>query len=118
MSTARECAPERRESDAPALLALVQEVAANVRNLDERLTVHMHSEPLEMAHTVAGIMNKSFPGGDPEGHRIAHEQQMAAIADRAKFWKTMLFEVTKYGLLGVVGWLAFVVWSAFIKGPK
>ena len=108
--------PERRETD--AMLALVKSIDSRLAALDTKLTDHIKTEPQEWADLLEDMMGKAFPNGDPEGHREAHESQMAAIRDRAAFWKTMLIEVSKYGILGVLGWLVFHAWAAFVKGPQ
>ena len=125
LSPSRDFIPERRESDAPALLLLVQQVATdmrsldgNLRNLDNKLSVHMTNETKELADAMADILTKSFPEGDAPGHRVLHEAQIAAMAAKAEFWKKLVFEITKYGLIGLIGWLAFVAWTAFLKGPS
>ena len=96
----------RRENDS-ALLTLMHQIRDDLR-------VHMESEDMRFE----SILQRSFPGGDPVGHRVAHEAQMQAVLDRAQFWKTMRFEIAKYGLLGLLGWGAVALWLAFLKGPK
>ncbi len=108
--------PERR-TDSAALLVLVQQVHADVQVFSRRLDEQRHAESLALAEAVATLMVKSFPEGDADGHRKAHEAQMQAIENRAEFWKKMLFEVSKYGLIGVLGWLALKIWVAFLAGP-
>ena len=109
--------PERR-ADTAALLVLVQQVHADVQVFSKRLDEQRRDEALQLAEAVATLMIKSFPDGDADGHRKAHEAQMAAIEARAEFWRKLLFEVTKYGLVGVVGWLALKIWVAFLAGPE
>lgn len=108
----------RQPTDDKSLIALVQLVHDDVRNFSKELSDQKRDEALLLAEAVAALMIKSFPQGDADGHKKAHEEQMKAIEDRAKFWRSMLFEVTKYGLLGVVGWLALKLWVAFLAGPK
>lgn len=108
---------ERRAEDG-ALLMLVKQVHEGQQALDEKLTQHMTNETRELAEAVSDMMKRSFPGGDPDGHRRAHEAQIAAIEARAEFWKKLLFELTKYGLIGLAGWLFIIVWTALLKGPK
>ena len=109
--------PERR-ADTAALLVLVQQVHADVQVFSRRLDDQRHAESLALAEAVASLMIRSFPEGDADGHRKAHEAQMLAIEARAEFWKKMLFEVGKYGILGVLGWLALKIWVAFLAGPE
>lgn len=96
----------------------IKTVKTGVTALDSRLSKHMTDETLELAEAIAAIMNKSFPEGDPHGHRRHHELSIKAAEDKAAFWKKMRDEVAKYGLIGIVGWLAFVAWAAFVKGPR
>lgn len=109
--------PERR-ADTAALLVLVTQVHADVQTFGKQLQDQRRDEALALAEAVATLMIKSFPEGDADGHRKAHEAQMQAIEARAEFWRKMLFEVSKYGLLGVLGWLALKVWVAFLAGPE
>ena len=51
-----------------------------------------------------------FPLDDPDGHRRAHEMFIEQARDRAQFWKKMRDEVSKYGLLGVVGFICLWIW--------
>lgn len=109
-------------SEVTVLLSLlhddVKTVKVGITALDTRLSNHMKDETLELAEAIASIMNKSFPEGDPLGHRKHHELSIKAAEDKAAFWKRMRDEVTRWGLLGVLGWLSFVAWTAFIKGPR
>lgn len=120
---------ERRSTDAILLLVqtvhedvlAVREAVQHVRNavdsVEVELANHIAIEPKMLATLVQTLMDKAFPAGDPAGHCEAHEAQMQLVRDRAKFWKDLAFEVSKWGLLGVIGWLAFHAWVAFVKGP-
>ena len=96
----------------------VQYVKAAQKSMGETLAAHIETEPAEWAELLKDLSNNAFPSGDPEGHRKYHEDEMAMVAARAEFWKKMLFEVSKYGVIGVVGWLAYTVWAAFLNGPS
>ena len=110
--------PPERRADTAALLVLVQQVHADVQVFSKRLDEQRHSESLALAEAVSTLMIRSFPEGDADGHKKAHEAQMKAIEARAEFWKKMLFEITKYGVIGVLGWLALKLWVAFLAGPS
>ena len=96
----------------------LQEVKAEQKKQGQTLTDHIATEPEEWAELLKDTLVCAFPGGDAEGHRRYHEETISAIEARSKFWKQMLFEVTKYGLFGVIGWLAYTVWVAFLHGPQ
>ena len=114
--------PPRHPSDAMIILSLLHEdvktVKVSITALDDRLSKHMTDETTELAAAIADIMQKSFPEGDPSGHRKHHELSIKAAEDKAAFWKKMREEVSKYGLISLIGWLSFVAWAAFVKGPK
>jgi hypothetical protein len=95
----------------------LQEVRAVQGSMQTTLTNHIATEPEEWAAQLSGLLAEAFPDGDPEGHRKYHEETIKALEARSEFWRKMLFEVTKYGLFGVLGWLAYTVWAAFLHGP-
>lgn len=115
--------PERR-SETSALLALLQTVHDDVKamhqnyvDLDHKLTQHMADETMELATEIAKVMSDAFPEGDPKGHRRHHEAVIAKAEARAAFWKKLLEEISKYGLIGFLGWLVTLAWSGFVQGP-
>lgn len=115
--------PERR-AETSALLALLQTVHDDVKklqqnnvDLDHKLTQHMTEETMELAAEITKLMADAFPEGDPKGHRKHHEAVIAKAEARAAFWKKILEELSKYGLLGFLGWLVTLAWSGFIQGP-
>ncbi len=82
------------------------------------LATHIMDEPNMFARAITVAMERAFPAGDPDGHRKAHEASIQAYEARAEFWKKMAFEITKYGLFGLLGWLTYVIWTAFLQGPQ
>lgn len=63
-------------------------------------------------------MAEAFPDGDPRGHRAAHESYIKEAAEKAEFWATMRKELGKWGLIGFISWAAYILWQAFLLGPK
>lgn len=106
-----------RRADNPALLILVQQVHADVKEFQKQLDQQRHDDALALAEAVVALTLKAFPEGDVDGHRMMHEKQMQALENRNEFWKKMLFEVSKYGLIGVIGWGVLKLWTAFLAGP-
>lgn len=104
-------------ADRSALMLLLQTVHTDVRSMRSELAEHIANEPEDWAKVVKKISEDAFPDGDADGHRKAHEAQMTAIMNRAEFWRKMAFEITKYGLIGLLGWLAVHAWLAFLQGP-
>ena len=104
----------RVEHDATILLLRV--VHDKIEKMDEKLTAHITDETLTLAAEIAHLMNKSFPQGDPEGHRAYHEASIKRAEANAEFWSKMRFEISKWGLIGFSGWfigmIAVSVWKA------
>jgi hypothetical protein len=114
-----------RRSDDTVLLLLVQkihedvkEVRSDVTGLTTRLDVHMHNETLALAEAVATLMVKSFPQGDPDGHKALHEADIQAAKDKAEFWKKMRFELSRAGLLAFLIWAGVQIWKGALAGPS
>jgi len=103
----------------------VQSVSVEVKELNTRLSNHMHDETLELAEAVTALMVKAFAGGDPGVHKAWHEAQIQEALARAEaarvkkeFWGKLMFELAKFGLLGFVGWVVLTLWRGFLVGPK
>jgi hypothetical protein len=99
------------------ILMLIQQIHDNVNAMDGRLTEHMKQETQELAAAMVKATNAAFPAGDPDGHRRHHEAVIAKAEASAKFWQTMITELSKWGLIGFAGWAAFALWQAFLAGP-
>lgn len=100
-------------------------LSKDVKGLNARLSNHMHDETLELAEAVTALMVKAFAGGDPGVHKAWHEAQIQEALSKAEaakekrdFWKKMMFELTKAGLLGFAGWMLITLWRGFLLGPK
>jgi hypothetical protein len=57
-------------------------------------------------------IEKGFPDGDPDGHRRHHEALIRKAIARAVFWEKLLAELSKWGILGVIGFIGTAVWIA------
>lgn len=95
----------------------LQELKSEQKEIKQTIADHIETEQKEWADLMRETLGCAFPNCDPEGHRRYHEDTISAMEARSKFWKQMLFEVTKYGLFGVLGWLAYTLWAAFLHGP-
>ena len=108
--------------DDPILLRLITQIHESQIELDRKLTKHMVGEPKEIADSIAGALTKmmadAFPDGDSDGHRRRHESELKRLESRAKFWGTMATEISKWGLIGFLGWAVYALWQAFLLGPR
>ncbi len=109
-----------RRADASASASIVftlNRLDKTVRQLDVCMAENMKEHRQELAEAVAEIMKKSFPEGDPDGHRRHHEAVIKAAEDKSKFWADMRLSVAKWGVIGFLGWLALNSWTGFLQGP-
>lgn len=107
----------RRNNDV-ALLMLVEKIHHDVNILSTRLDVHMHDETLALAEAVTSLMIKSFPQGDPDGHKALHEADIQAAKDKAEFWRKMRFELSRAGILAFLVWAGVQLWKGALAGPS
>lgn len=93
--------------------AKLDTIATAVQTTAAELRAHTDGETARIAAIAAG-----FPDSDPVGHRRYHEAEIRRAEERAQFWGKLRLELTKWGLLGFLGWVAVTLWHEFIKGPK
>jgi len=102
--------PERRQAalteDRVALM-IQEAVSKALSSHEQHLTLHMDKQFAMLRQTFAD----AFPGGDPHGHRIAHEKQIANATwwDKAK--GDAFSKVTAAGLWAIVVFLAVAAWE-------
>ncbi|MFN4063432.1 MAG: hypothetical protein ACK4JA_04495 [Parazoarcus communis] len=87
------------------------------RRIAQRLAEHAavekadRDELLDEVRALRALLTSAFPGGDPDGHRRAHEEAIAFFRD----WNLLMKEIrnkTLVGLVwGVIGLIGLSVWS-------
>lgn len=93
--------------------AKLDTIASAVQTTASELRAHTEGEAARIAAIAAG-----FPDSDPIGHRRYHEAEIRRAEEKAQFWGKLRLELTKWGLLGFLGWAAVSLWQEFLKGPK
>lgn len=102
--------PERRQAalteDRVALM-IQEAVSKALAAHEQHLTLHMDRQFASLKQTFAD----AFPGGDPHGHRLAHEKQIRTATwwDKAK--SDAFSKVTAAGLWAIVVFLAVAAWE-------
>lgn len=104
---------ERRSRTEDAILLHIQELKAGQIDLNKKMTYHHEIFRKEVETAVERVFDRSFPDGDPEGHRKIHESWIAEAASRASFWEEMRLAGAKWLGLGALGFLASAIWIAF-----
>lgn len=104
--------PERRTAslteDRVALM-IQEAVQAALRNHEQHLTAHMDKQFAALRQS----FNDAFPGGDPHGHRMAHERFIA----QATWWERVkgdaASKLATAGIWAVCGFFALAAWEYF-----
>lgn len=96
-------------------------LAAHISEENERYAA-IQDALEELKAMMAGVNTafvKDEESGKPDyaGHAAAHKAWIEAQKARKEFWAKLTFELTKYGLIGLVGYLVVnVIWPAIVKG--
>lgn len=102
--------PERRQAalteDRVALM-IQEAVSKALAAHEQHLTLHMDRQFASLKQTFAD----AFPGGDPHGHRLAHEKQIRTASwwDKAK--SDAFSKLTAAGAWAIVAFLAVAAWE-------
>lgn len=102
--------PERRQAaltEDKVTLMIQEAVSKALTTHEQHLTLHMDRQFALLRQSFAD----AFPGGDPHGHRIAHERQIANASwwDKAK--SDAFSKVTAAGLWAIVVFLCVAAWE-------
>lgn len=100
------------------VIELVKQIHASQVTLDAKLTRHMSEETHELAEAIADLIKDSFPEGDPSGHRKYHEASIKKAEAQAEFWNDLKKSVARWGVVGVLGFIALASWKALLLGPR
>lgn len=86
--------------------------------LEEKETVKELQGFIERLDSKVSDFISAFPDGDATSHRIAHEVQMKLARESHDFWSKIKFTLVALLLTAATSWVVFVVWKAFLIGPK
>ena len=103
---------ERRGSE--IVLGIVQQI----NDMHTDLKNHIKDEQEDIALAVANIVTRSFPDGDPEGHKRHHEAVIKQQEAKADLYSFLLKEGLKYGLITCLCWIGYSIWQGFILGIR
>ena len=102
--------PERRDqalTEDRVKLMIADAVQQALTNHEQHLMAHMDRQFAALRQSFAD----AFPGGDPHGHRVAHERQIANATWWDKVKGDAVGKATAAGLWAVVAFLAIGVWE-------
>ncbi len=102
--------PERRTTaitEDRVKLMIAEAVQQALTNHEQHLVAHMDKQFAGLRLTFA----EAFPGGDPHGHRLAHERQIANASWWDKVKSDAFAKTAGFGLWAVVVFLAIAAWE-------
>ena len=103
--------PERRDSaltEDRVKLMISEAVQQALASHEQHLTLHMDRQFAALKQTFA----EAFPGGDPHGHRIAHEKAIRNATGWDKLKAEVAGKVLTAGVWVAIAWTALALWEA------
>ena len=104
--------PERRQAaltEDKVTLMIQEAVGKALSSHEQHLMQHMDKQFALLRQS----FSEAFPGGDPHGHRIAHEKAIRNATGWDKLKAEVLSKFLTAGMWVAAGWLALAVWEAF-----
>lgn len=102
--------PERRDqalTEDRVKLMISEAVQQALASHEQHLMAHMDRQFASLRQTFA----EAFPGGDPHGHRLVHEKQIANATWWDKTKSDAVSKVTAAGLWAVLVFLCVAAWE-------
>lgn len=113
-----------RDNNSDDITAQLVRMVSDLQNrvlgdMDEvRKVTRSVSEGLARVELNVATFISAFPNGDADAHRRVHEQCIKVAEDRHKIWQAITIAVASSSAFLVVVWLGYVIWKAFLIGPK
>lgn len=63
-------------------------------------------------------LQSAFPGGDPHGHRLAHEKAIRDAEGWTKLKGELLSKLATSGIWAVAAWILYLVWNAIVESVQ
>lgn len=108
---------ERRQETLTAdrvALMIEEAVEERVTKMENKLVAHMDQHFTMLRQS----FSDAFPGGDPHGHRMAHEKAIRQAGEWDRIKGEVISKFLTGGLWVAAGWLAFAFWQAFKESVK
>lgn len=92
-----------------AVDSLRDEIGA--RHVENTSNLELMQRELKVAIDRIDDLARGFPGGDPDGHRRAHEALIRKAEERARFYEDLRGELAKKGVWAVLVLLGIALWQ-------
>lgn len=88
-------------------LMIQEAVSEALRNHEQHLMQHIDKQFAALKQT----FGDAFPNGDPHGHRIAHEQQIAQASEWGRVRQGVVEKIASGGIWAALLFGALAVWD-------
>lgn len=109
--------PERRQAaltEDKVALMIQEAVSKALVTHEQHLTAHMDKQFALLQKS----FSDAFPGGDPHGHRLAHEKAIRNATGWDKIKTEVVGKVLTAGVWVAIGWTALALWETFKNEVK
>lgn len=114
LSDAESCPPTRGVSEDRVELMIERAVGSALEEHESKMVGHMEQQYVQ----IKALISSAFPGGDPHGHRMAHEAQIRQADGWQKLKSEVVSKFITGGLWAAAGWAAYSMWHSFISNIK
>lgn len=100
-----------------------EEMLGQTRRIEERLeqlsasTLAVVNEQNKALKEIHAMFQAAFPKGDGAAHCRTHEALERKQEEEKEFWLDIKKKVIGWAGTAIIGWVAVVLWAAFVKGP-
>ena len=109
---------ERRKSSEQYDFEIYRGIVQQIHDMHTDLKKHIMDEQGDITSAVANMVTRSFPEGDPEGHKRYHEAVIKQQEAKADLYRFLLKEGLKYGLLTCLCWIGYSIWQGLLLGIR
>jgi hypothetical protein len=116
LSEAEFCPPPSQKgvSEDRVELLIERAVGSALEEHESKMVGHMEQQYSQ----IKALISSAFPGGDPHGHRMAHEAQIRQADGFQKLKAEVVLKFITGGLWVAAAWAAVSLWNAFISNIK
>ncbi|MBC8642140.1 hypothetical protein IAG25_35635 [Caballeronia sp. EK] len=107
--------PRTEGDDMRAILAALNKLTVDfgLRHVENTSSLAVLEKDLKVVKELVDDLAKGFPGGDPDGHRRAHEAQIRKAEARAKFYEDLRSKLVERGLWALILFIGVALWQYF-----
>lgn len=95
-------------------LLIERAITESLHRHENHLLTHFDTKFNHLCKT----LESAFPGGDPHGHRLAHEKAIRDQEGWNKLKGELLSKLATSGIWAVAAWILFLIWNAIVESVQ